>query len=188
LLAGGTMTHTEFKEPKIGSTSWSQWVEENLVRAREIYEEATKNLSIITRKSILKANKESKFFISHLTLVDFICGLASLAVIGFASLFLLSGLSLIGYQVFLWMQSGIWSEFPIVVAFNFLFENTLPAQWLSNPESWIGLQKVVEWLMENIPLSVALIIPSIVTIGGMVCISGLAMAFRFYQFKKEDKN
>ncbi len=182
------MTHTEFKEPNIGNTSWNKWIEENLGRAKEIYQEATKNLCVIARQSISKANEESKFFISHLTLVDFIFGFASLAVIGFASLFLLSGLGLISYQVFLWLQNGIWPEFPIGVVFNFLFENTMPAQWLNNPESWLGLQKVVEWLLENIPLSVALIIPSSVTIGGMMCISGLAMVFRFYQFKKEEKN
>ena len=105
----------------------------------------------------------------------------------FASLFLISGLGLVGYQVFLWIKDGVWSEFTVMVVFDFLFENTLAAQWLSNPESWFGLQKVVEWLLQNIPLSVALIIPSVLVFGGMACISVVAIAFRFYQFKNSEK-
>jgi len=85
------------------------------------------------------------------------------------------------------MKNGIWSEFPIEIVFNFLFENTLLAQWLSNPESWFGLQKILEWLLESIPLSVALIVPSIFTLVGMMCITIAALAFRFYQFKTEKK-
>ena len=104
----------------------------------------------------------------------------------FASLFLISGLGLVGYQVFLWIKDGVWSEFTVMVVFDFLFENTLAAQWLSNPESWFGLQKVVEWLLQNIPLSVALIIPSIMALGGMTCVLIAALAIRFYQFKTKE--
>jgi hypothetical protein len=188
LLAGGSMTHTEYKEPKIDNTSWNRWVEENLGRAKEIYVEAVKNLSSISRLSISRARDESKFFISNLNVVDFIWGFISMAVIGIASLFLLAGVGLVGYQVVLWMQDGVWSEFPIAIVFNFLFEGTVPAQWLTNPESWVGLQKVVEWLLANVPLSAALIIPSLVVISVMACISALALVFRFYQFKKDEKN
>jgi hypothetical protein len=102
-----------------------------------------------------------------------------------ASLFLASGLGLVGYQIFLWIKSGIWSEFAIIEVFNSLFGNTLAAQWLSNPESWFGLQKIMEWLLHNIPLSVALIVPSIMVLIGMVCVTIVALAFRFYQFKAE---
>ena len=101
----------------------------------------------------------------------------------FASIFILSGVGVFCYQVFMWMKNGMWSELPIQVLFNFLFENTLLAQWLSNPESWFGLQKVVEWLLQNIPLSAALIIPSVLIFGAVVCISVVAIVFRFYQFK-----
>jgi hypothetical protein len=57
---------------------------------------------------------------------------------------------------------------------------------LSNPESWFGLQKTLEWLLENIPLSVALIIPSITVLCGMILISIVGLTFRYYQFKGKE--
>ena len=182
------MTHTEYRDPNIDHTSWMQWVEENLGRAKEFYGEVVINLKSITRKTIFKASEELRFFISKLTIVDFLCVGITLAVMAFASLFLLSGLGLISYQVFLWMKDGIWPEFPIEVVFNFLFENTLLAQWLSNPESWFGLQKIVEWLLQNIPLSVALIIPSVLILSAVASMLAVAIVFRFYQFKNIENN
>ena len=181
------MTHTEYRDPNVDHTSWMQWVEENLDRAKKFYREVIVNLKGITKKTIFKVSEELRFFVSKLTVLDFVCVSITLAVMAFASLFLVSGLGLIGYQVFLWMKDGIWPEFSIEVVFNFLFENTSLAQWLSNPESWFGLQKITEWLLENIPLSVALIVPSIFTLVGMMCITIAALAFRFYQFKTEKK-
>jgi len=177
------MTHTEYRDPNVDHMSWMQWIEENLNRAKEFYEEVVINLKSITKKIVFKLSEELQFFISKLTAVDFVCVSIITAIMAFASIFLFSGLGLVCYQVFLWMKNGIWSEFPIGVVFNFLFENTFLAQWLSNPESWFGLQKVVEWLLQNIPLSVALIIPSILVLSGLACILAIAIVFRFYQFK-----
>ena len=182
------MTHTEYRDPNIDHTPWMQWVEENLGRAKNFYVEAIVNLKSITKKTIYKVSDELRFFISKLTVVDFVCVSIILAVMAFASLFLLSGLGLIGYQVFLWMKDGIWPEFSIEVVFNFLFENTSLAQWLSSPESWFGLQKIVEWLLQSIPLSAALIIPSVLIFSGVACISAVAIVFRFYQFKNAKNN
>ena len=182
------MTHTEYRDPNIDHTSWMQWVEENLDRAKKFYREVIVNLKGITKKTIFKVSEELRFFISKLTVLDFVCVSIILAVIAFASLFLLSGLGLIGYQVFLWMKDGIWPEFSIEVVFNFLFENTSLAQWLSSPESWFGLQKIVEWLLQNIPLSVALIIPSVLILSAVASMLAVAIVFRFYQFKNIENN
>ena len=182
------MTHTEYQDQKIDHTSWMQWIEENLIQAKEFYREIVVTLKSFAQKFIFKASKELRFFISKLTIVDFVCGGITMAVMAFSSLFLLSGIGLVVYQVFLWMKDGIWPEFPIEVVFNFLFENTLLAQWLSNPESWFGLQKIVEWLLQNIPLSVALIIPSILILSAVASVLTLAIVFRFYQFKNTENN
>ena len=179
------MTHTKYEDQKIDHTSWTQWINENLDRAKEFYEGAIINLRSIARQTISKVSKELRFFISKLTAVDFFCGSITLGIMAFASLFLALGLGLVGYQVFLWIKDGVWSEFATMEVFNFLFENTLLAQWLDNPESWFGLQKIMEWLLHNIPLSVALIVPSIMVLIGMVCVTIAALAFRFYQFKAE---
>ena len=101
MSAGGPMTHTEYQDPKIDHTSWMQWVEENLGRAKEFYGELVITLKSISQQTIFKASEELRFFISNLTIVDFIFGGITMMVMAFASLFLLSGLGLVGYQVFL---------------------------------------------------------------------------------------
>jgi len=179
------MTQTKYEDQKADHMSWIQWININLDNAKEFYEEVKINLREITSQIISKVSKELRFFISKLTSVDFFCGSIILGIMAFASLFLALGLGLVGYQVFLWIKDGVWSEFATMEVFNFLFENTLLAQWLDNPESWFGLQKIMEWLLHNIPLSVALIVASIMVLIGMVCVTIVALAFRFYQFKAE---
>ena len=177
------MTHTEYQDPKIDHTSWMQWIEENLTQVKDFFRQVVIELKIITKNIFFRLSKELRFFISKLTIVDFVGLSVTTVVMAFASIFILSGVGVFCYQVFLWMKSGIWTEFPIQVLFSFLFENTLLAQWLIKPESWFGLQRVVEWLLNNIPLSAALIVPSLLIFGAVVCISIVAIVFRFYQFK-----
>ena len=53
-----------------------------------------------------------------------------------------------------------------------------------NPESWIGIQKLLLWLLETTPVSLALMVPGFsiaVTAAGTFT---LALIFRFYQLKK----
>ncbi len=180
------MTQTKYEDQKAGHMSWIQWININLGKAKEFYKEVKTNSREITSQVISKLNKELRFFISRLTTVDFFCGSITLGVMAFASLFLTFGLGLVGYQVFLWIKNGVWSEFATMEVFNFLFENTLIAQWLDKPESWFGLQKITEWLLYNIPVSVALIIPSIMVLVGVMCVTAVALALRFYQFKSEE--
>ena len=179
------MTQTKYEDQKADHMSWIQWININLDNAKEFYEEVKINLREIISQIISRVSKELRFFISKLTSVDFFCASIILGIMAFASLFLALGLGLVGYQVFLWIKDGVWSEFATMEVFNFLFENTLLAQWLDNPESWFGLQKIMEWLLQNIPLSVALIVPSILVLIGMICVTIVALAFRFYQFKAE---
>ena len=180
------MTQTKYEDQKAGHMSWIQWININMDNAKELYEEVKINLREITSQIISKVSKELRFFISKLTTVDFFCGSITLGIMAFASLFLAFGFGLVGYQVFLWIKDGVWSEFTIIEVFNFLFENTLMAQWLDNPESWLGLQKIIEWLLYNIPVSVALIVPSIMVLVGMMCVTVVALTFRFYQFKSKE--
>ena len=181
------MTHTENDHQKSDHVSWMKWINDALDRANEFYDEAVINLETVVRQTIYKIIKELRFFISKLTVVDFFCGSLTLGILSFASLFLVSGIGLVSYQAFLWIRDGVWSEYTITVVFNFIFENTVISQWLSNPESWFGLQKTLVWLLENIPLSVALIIPSITVLCGMILISIVGLTLRYYQFKANEK-
>ena len=180
------MTQIKYEDQKVDHMSWIQWININLDNAKEFYQEVKINLREIISQTISRVSKELRFFISKLTTVDFFCGSITLGIMAFASLFLAFGLGLVGYQVFLWIQNGVWSEFATIEVFNFLFENTLLAQWLDNPESWLGLQKIIEWLLYNIPISVALIVPSIMVLVGMMCVTVVALTLRFYQFKSKE--
>ena len=180
------MTQTKYEDQKVDHMSWIQWININLDNAKEFYQEVKINLREIISQTISRVSKELRFFISKLTTVDFFCGSITLGIMAFASLFLAFGLGLVGYQVFLWIKDGVWSEFATIEVFNFLFENTLLAQWLDNPESWLGLQKIIEWLLHNIPISVVLIVPSIMVLVGMMCVTVVALTLRFYQFKSKE--
>ena len=180
------MTQTKYEDQKADHMSWIQWININLDNAKEFYEEVKMNLREIISQIVSRVSKELRFFISRLTTVDFFCGSIILGIMAFASLFLAFGLGLVGYQVFLWIKDGVWSEFATMEVFNFLFENTLLAKWLDNPESWFGLQKIIEWLLYNIPVSVALIVPSIIVLVGMMCVTVVALTLRFYQFKSKE--
>jgi len=136
------------------------------------------------QKGLTEAWKEIRAAAKKLSLGDFIFTgtLTSIAVFG--GIILLAGISLLSYQSLLWLQSGVWTEYPVLTVFNFLFENTPLHQWIINPESWIGMQKLLLWVLESIPVSLALIVPgfSITIMAGGILIA--ALVFRFYQFKK----
>ena len=181
------MTETKYEDHKSDHMSWVQWINMNMDNAMELFKEVKLNFREILGQIFSRISQEFLFFISKLTPVDIFFGIMTIGIMSIASLFLASGMGLICYQIFLWIKNGVWSEFAIIEVFNFLFENTIAAQWLINPESWFGLQKMMEWLLQNIPLSAALIVPSIIVLAGMICVNIAAIAFRFYQFKTEKK-
>ena len=96
------------------------------------------------------------------------------------------GLGLFGYQAVLWLQDGIWTEFPLFVIFNFFFENTILHQWMVHPESWLGLQKLFSWFLESVPLSLALMIPGLSIALFMAGTIVATMLFRFIQLRNKN--
>ena len=180
------MTQTDYDPQNSDHFSWVQWINAGIGNAKEFYENVKTNLLKITNQLFSKVRKEFFFFISKLTSTDIFFGSVTFCIMSLVSLFLASGLGLIGYQLFLWIKNGTWSKFASIEVFNFLFENTLVAQWISKPESWFGLQKIIEWLLKNTPLSVALIVPSIIILVGMICLTFVALTLRYYQFKAQE--
>ncbi len=136
------------------------------------------------QKGLAEAWKEIRATAKKLSLGDFIFAGTLTSVAVFGGMILLAGIGLLSYQSFLWLQSGVWTEYPMLTVFNFLFENTSLHQWMVTPESWIGMQKLLLWILESIPVSLALMVPgfSITIMAGSILIA--ALVFRFYQFKK----
>ncbi len=156
--------------------------------AQAFFSEAWETVKILSKKGFSRAIKEVKFFISKSTLMDYICGGLS-AFMGFlATLVFLSGFGLLGYQLFLWLKDGVWTEYPLFVVFNFLFENTVLHEWTQHPESWVGLQKLTTWILENTPLSLALIVPGFIGASMIAGVMVTAVMIRYYQFKKTEEN
>ena len=54
LLVGGPMAHNEYQDPIIDHSSWMQWIEENLVQAKEFYKELVISINSFTQKTIFK--------------------------------------------------------------------------------------------------------------------------------------
>ena len=136
------------------------------------------------QKGLAEAWKDIRAATKKLSLADFIFAgtLTSIAVLG--GMILLAGIGLLSYQSLLWLQSGVWTEYPMLTVFNFLFENTPLHHWMVTPESWIGMQKLLLWVLESIPVSLALMVPgfSITIMASGILIA--ALVFRFYQFKR----
>jgi hypothetical protein len=53
------------------------------------------------------------------------------------------------YQLFVWLRTGIWQEFPI----SQFIRPSMPAnelvRWIYAPESWIGLSQIVRWICDQ---------------------------------------
>ena len=170
---------------------FKQWVyqgSEAMKTLTEFTGELFQGLKFFFIKFIKEAYHQTRFFFSRLTLWDYFCG-GIIATVGFiGTLFFFSGLGLIAYQVFLWIKNGAWSEYSIFVVFKFLFENTALHQWINQPESWFGLQKLLIWTLENTPLSLALIVPGLSVAILAAGVMGTAILIRYYQFKKTESN
>ena len=182
------MTKDKMHDQNIDHEYWLENMDDTQKKARVVLFEIWETFRILLDKGVTQSVREIKFFFSKTTLVDYIGGGVS-ALIGFLStLILITGFSLIGYQIGLWLIEGVWTEFPLFIVFNFLFENTALHNWIANPESMYGLQVVVSWVLENTPLSAALIVPGLVLGTVIAGITVLAVMVRYYQFKSPEKN
>ncbi len=138
------------------------------------------------RKSWNRVKEEVAFLWKRFTAFDFVCGNLSLAALGASILVFFSGFGVLGYQIFLWLKDGVWTEFPLMKAFNYFFENTALQEWVQNPSSWLGLHQLVEWNLINIPISLVLIVNGIGGIGFMIFVISSALLIRRFQFKHRE--
>lgn len=181
------MTQEKVHKGDFDHEDWINNMTESQEKAQSFLREVWETFRILLDMGVTRTVKEIKFILTKLTPLDYIGGGLS-ALFGFmATLILATGFCLIGYQVFLWLVDGVWTEFPLFIIFNFLFENTALHSWIVNPESMYGLQVVVSWILEHTPLSAALIVPGFIFSASMAAIMGMAVVIRYYQFKKSDK-
>jgi hypothetical protein len=85
-------------------------------------------------------------FIDALTLVVFRIGVAVCIVFG---------LCVLGYQIFLWAKSGLWTAMPLSEAFSYFGIDLSP---IYHAQDWKGLASLAAWLLDTLPLS--LVVPA----------------------------
>jgi hypothetical protein len=71
----------------------------------------------------------------------------------------LAGLGILGYQVFTWLKTGAWPVMSLWHGLHYLFPDWDEMwQWFSTPRSWVGLHKLVSWLLIKTPLSLVAVL------------------------------
>jgi len=172
------------QQPRFNHEEWIDQLSQFWVTFKEFMTEFLKVLKILFQKGKKEAWKEIRSSGSKLQKKDFVCAGILLSIGLFGDLILILGLGVLAYQSFLWLQNGIWTEYHLFSVFNYFFENTEIHQWMTNPESWIGMQKLLLWLLESIPVSLALMVPGFSIAVSAAGIFFAALIFRFYQLKK----
>lgn len=130
--------------------------------------------------------KELKFLFKRFTMLDYVFGNLSMLGLLLSFTVFLSGFGLLGYQIVVWLQDGIWNAMPLMMVFTFLFEGTAFGAWMQNPEAWMGLHQVMEWLLVNTPISLVLIVDGLILSAGMVAAIVFAVMVRRFQFKHSE--
>lgn len=159
--------------------------------ARLFVLDALETCRFIFKKSLVSAyeatRQELKFLFKRFTVLDYI--FSNLSLLGLLLCFAVffSGFGLLGYQTVVWLQDGVWTAMPLMMVFNFLFEGTALGAWMQNPDSWVGLHQVMEWLLINTPISLVLIVDGLVMSAGMAVAIIFAVMVRRFQFKHNEQ-
>jgi len=178
------MNTENFQGPRFNHEKWMDGLFQFMEAVQYFTIELVQTFKTLLQKGLLQVWKEIRSATSKLSAVDFFFAGAMLSIGAFGGIILVAGMGLLIYQVFIWLQSGVWNEYPMLTVFNFIFENTSIHHWLMNPESWIGVQKLLLWFLESIPVSLALMVPGFSIALAAASIFTLALIFRFYQLKK----
>ena len=176
----------ENQQTQFNHEDWLTQLYRFIETGRQFFSELFKALKTLSQKGLLEAWNDIRSAVSRLTPQDFIVT-ALISIMGmFGVMIFMTGLGLFSYQAMLWLQDGTWTEFPLFVVFNFLFENTALHQWMLHPESWLGLQKLFTWFLESIPLSMALMIPGLSIALFMAGTLVVALTYRFYKLRNRN--
>jgi hypothetical protein len=118
-----------------------------------------------------------------LTVIDYAFFMACLCAIGCAILIVFSGFGVLGYQSALWLQEGVWTELPLSSVFNYFFDGAVLQEWINNPQSWLGLHKIIDWSLKSIPLSLTLIFQGMIFVFITASFFFFSVIFRYIWIK-----
>jgi hypothetical protein len=178
------MVHTDNDSKRVGEMLGA------MEAARLFVLDALETCRFVFEKGLTSAyeatRKELKFLFKRFTMLDYVFGNLSMLGLLLSFTIFLSGFGLLGYQIVIWLQDGVWNAMPLMMVFTFLFEGTAFGAWMQNPEAWVGLHQVMEWLLVNTPISLVLIVDGLVLSAGMVATIVFAVMVRRFQFKHRE--
>ena len=178
------MVTEKSQQARFSHEEWIDQLSRFRVTFKQFLTEFFKVLKVLFQKGKNEAWKEIRSSGSKLQKKDFVCAGILLSIGLFGDLILLIGFGVLAYQCFLWLQNGVWTEYDLFSVFNYVFENTEVHQWMINPESWIGIQKLLIWFLEDMPVSLALMEPGFSIAISAIGIFFAALFFKYYQIKK----
>jgi hypothetical protein len=178
------MVHTDNDSKRVGEMLGA------MEAARLFVLDALETCRFVFEKGLTSAyeatREELKFLFKRFTMLDYVFGNLSMLGLLLSFTVFLSGFGLLGYQIVIWLQDGVWNAMPLMMVFTFLFEGTAFGAWMQNPEAWVGLHQVMEWLLVNTPISLVLIVDGLVLSAGMVATIVFAVMVRRFQFKHRE--
>jgi hypothetical protein len=178
------MVHTDNDSKRVGEMQGA------MEAARLFVLDALETCRFVFEKGLTSAyeatREELKFLFKRFTMLDYVFGNLSMLGLLLSFTVFLSGFGLLGYQIVVWLQDGVWNAMPLMIVFTFLFEGTAFGDWMQNPEAWVGLHQVMEWLLVNTPISLVLIVDGLVLSAGMVATIVFAVMVRRFQFKHRE--
>jgi len=179
------MVHTDNDSKRVGEMLGA------METARLFVLDALQTCRFVFEKGLTSAyeatRQELKFLFKRFTVLDYVFGNLSLVGLGLCFLVFLSGFGLLGYQTVVWLQDGVWNAMPLMMVFSFLFEGTALSAWMNHPDSWVGLQQIMKWLLVNTPISLVLIVNGLIMSAGMAAVMVFAVMVRRFQFKHSEQ-
>jgi len=76
----------------------------------------------------------------------------------FCLVLVVSGAMVFSNQLLGWMKTGVWLDMSVLSTLTRNFLDTAFVKWLNFPKSWIGLNKIVEGVLNILPVSLTLVV------------------------------
>lgn len=101
-------------------------------------------------------NKVEDFFVHILIMVSGVLALGGI----------IGGPLILIYQCFIWLQKGSWESIRAIDVFkDYISIESL--NWMQSPKTWVGISKIISYIVHEAPLS------GVLTIGGVALLMAM---------------
>ena len=108
--------------------NYEKWISQFLqfiATAQHFFTGFIQAAKVVLKKGQIVVWKEIRTTVSKLSTVDFFFAGINIMAGLFGVMMLLVRMGLLGYQTLLWLQTGVWTEYPLLPTINFLYQNTI---------------------------------------------------------------